>query len=64
MARRQISKADKGATAIEYALIAALIALSAFAAMQGVGARIIATLTLIADVFGVGVGGTGPSPGP
>ncbi len=54
----------RGATAIEYALIAALIALSAMAAMQGVGVRIIAIMSAIADAFGVGVGGTGLPPGP
>jgi pilus assembly protein Flp/PilA len=34
---RKIRKSEKGATAIEYGLIAALIAVAAITAMQGVG---------------------------
>ena len=34
---RKMLKNDKGATAIEYGLIAALIAVAAIAAMQGLG---------------------------
>ncbi|MEG8025358.1 Flp family type IVb pilin [Sphingomonas aurantiaca] len=34
---RKFSKNNKGATAIEYGLIAALIAVAAIAAMQGLG---------------------------
>jgi pilus assembly protein Flp/PilA len=51
---------DRGATAIEYALIAALIAVSSIAAMQGVGARIITTFMVVAEALGFGgVGGVG-----
>lgn len=59
---------DRGATAIEYALIAALIAISGIAAMQGVGARIITTFLIIAETLGFGavggVGGGAIPPGP
>ena len=37
MTLRKIFKDSKGATAIEYGLIAALIAVAAIAAMQGLG---------------------------
>ena len=37
---RTLSKDTKGATAIEYGLIAALIAVAAIAAMQGLGAQL------------------------
>jgi pilus assembly protein Flp/PilA len=57
---RRIQNEQTGATAIEYALLAALIAVSALASMQGVGARIIATFLIIADALGFGgVGGVG-----
>jgi pilus assembly protein Flp/PilA len=36
----KLIKNDKGATAIEYGLIAALIAVAAIAAMQGVGTKL------------------------
>jgi Flp pilus assembly pilin Flp len=55
---------ERGATAIEYGLIAALIAVSAIASFEGVGARIIAIMTSIADALdiGGGVGGGPPAP--
>jgi pilus assembly protein Flp/PilA len=36
---------EKGATAIEYGLIAALIAVAAIAAMQGLGSQLTSTFT-------------------
>ena len=36
----KLIKNDKGATAIEYGLIAALIAVAAIGALQGVGAKL------------------------
>ena len=41
---RKIFKDNKGATAIEYGLIAALIAVAAIAAMQGLGGSLNKTL--------------------
>ena len=40
---RKIFKDNKGATAIEYGLIAALIAVAAIAAMQGLGNQLTKT---------------------
>ena len=40
---RKLIKSSKGATAIEYGLIAALIAVAAIAAMQGLGTSIVTT---------------------
>jgi pilus assembly protein Flp/PilA len=42
---RKMLKDDKGATAIEYGLIAALIAVAAITAMQGLGTQLNDTLT-------------------
>jgi len=42
---RKIFKDKKGATAIEYGLIAALIAVAAIAAMQGLGTSLNTTFT-------------------
>lgn len=41
---RRLMKNDKGATAIEYTLIASLIAVAAIAAMQTVGGKVNNTL--------------------
>ena len=40
---------SKGATAIEYGLIAALIAVAAIAAMQSIGTKLENTFTNVAD---------------
>ena len=45
LAIRKFIKNSKGATAIEYGLIAALIAVAAIAAMQGLGTQLKATFT-------------------
>lgn len=42
---RKFLKSQKGATAIEYGLIAALIAVAAIAAMQSVGTSLTNTFT-------------------
>ena len=46
---RTFLKNSKGATAIEYGLIAALIAVAAIAAMQGVGNSVKKTFTNISS---------------
>ncbi len=42
-------KDESGATAIEYGLIAALIAVAAIAAMTTIGTRLAATFTAVSD---------------
>ncbi len=42
---RALRRDDRGATAIEYGLIAALIAVAAITAMQGLGTQLNSTLT-------------------
>ena len=44
---RKMLKDTKGATAIEYGLIAALIAVAAITAMQGLGTQLNTTLTTV-----------------
>jgi pilus assembly protein Flp/PilA len=46
---RRLMKSEKGATAIEYALIASLIAVAAIAAMTQVGGAISTRLTNVAQ---------------
>ena len=46
---RKIFKDKKGATAIEYGLIAALIAVAAITAMQGLGTSLNSTFTSISN---------------
>ncbi|MBI3197362.1 MAG: Flp family type IVb pilin [Rhodospirillales bacterium] len=46
---RRLMKNDKGATAIEYTLIAALIAVAAITAMSTVGGKITNTLTNVSN---------------
>ncbi|HEX8225533.1 MAG TPA: Flp family type IVb pilin [Allosphingosinicella sp.] len=46
---RKIRKSEKGATAIEYGLIAALIAVAAIAAMQNIGASLGTTFNTVAN---------------
>ena len=46
---RKILRAEKGATAIEYGLIAALIAVAAITAISGVGNQLNQTLTKSKD---------------
>jgi pilus assembly protein Flp/PilA len=49
---RKLIKNSKGATAIEYGLIAALIAVAAIAAMQGVGSSLNKTFTNVSTTLG------------
>ena len=46
---RKLIKDKKGATAIEYGLIAALIAVAAITAMQGIGTSLNATFTNVSN---------------
>lgn len=46
---RKFIKNNKGATAIEYGLIAALIAVAAIAAMQGLGNRLKTTFSNVSS---------------
>ena len=46
---RKIFKNEDGATAIEYGLIAALIAVAAIAAMQNIGSNLGETFNAVAD---------------
>jgi pilus assembly protein Flp/PilA len=49
---RKIIKSDKGATAIEYGLIAALIAVAAISAMRSVGSTLNTTFTNVSTQMG------------
>ncbi len=49
---------EDGATAIEYGLIAALIAVAAITAMQGLGTQLDTTFTEVSD----SMAGTAPAP--
>jgi pilus assembly protein Flp/PilA len=48
---RKLIKSSKGATAIEYGLIAALIAVAAIAAMQGVGTSLKTTFNNVSSAM-------------
>ena len=48
---RQLLKDKKGATAIEYGLIAALIAVAAITAMQGLGTSLNRTFTNVSTAM-------------
>ncbi|MFN3387701.1 MAG: Flp family type IVb pilin [Allosphingosinicella sp.] len=48
---RKMLKNEKGATAIEYGLIAALIAVAAIAAMQGLGTSLNSTFTNVSEAM-------------
>lgn len=47
----KLIKNEEGATAIEYGLIAALIAVAAIGAMQGVGDKLNTTFTNVSDAL-------------
>jgi len=49
---RKFRKNEKGATAIEYGLIAALIAVAAITAMQGVGTSLNKTFSNVSSKMG------------
>jgi len=48
---RQLGRNEKGATAIEYGLIAALIAVAAITAMQGLGTQLNTTFTNVSTAM-------------
>ena len=48
---RKLMRDEKGATAIEYGLIAALIAVAAITAMQGLGTQLNATFTNVSTAM-------------
>lgn len=50
---RKMLNNEKGATAIEYGLIAALIAVAAIAAMQNIGSNLGTTFNAVADNMAV-----------
>ena len=49
---KNLLRDEAGATAIEYGLIAALIAVAAIAAMQGLGEQLSTTFTTVSDKMG------------
>ena len=57
---RTFLKNSKGATAIEYGLIAALIAVAAIAAMQGLGTNLKNTFNNVSSNVKVGAATTTP----
>ena len=48
---RKLIRGEKGATAIEYGLIAALIAVAAITAMQGLGTQLNTTFTNVSTAM-------------
>lgn len=54
---KRFSRCDSGATAIEYGLIAALIALAALISIQMLGINLADTFTTLANVIGAALGG-------
>ena len=48
---RHLARSDRGATAIEYGLIAALIAVAAITAMQGLGSSLNTTFTNVSTAM-------------
>ncbi|GLK42492.1 MULTISPECIES: Flp family type IVb pilin [Novosphingobium] len=51
----KLRRNEKGATAIEYGLIAALIAVAAIAAMQGMGSQLVSTFSKTSSAMSKGV---------
>lgn len=60
---KKIFKNEDGATAIEYGLIAALIAVAAIGAMSALGTTLSDTFQDVDDSM-AGTGGTAPAPAP
>ncbi|MGQ0660265.1 Flp family type IVb pilin [Sphingosinicella sp.] len=48
---RRLTRSEQGATAIEYGLIAALIAVAAITAMQGLGSSLNSTFTNVSTAM-------------
>ena len=59
---KNLVRDEQGATAIEYGLIAALIAVAAIGAMSALGTQLDATFTEVSDTMSGG--GTTPAPAP
>ena len=55
----KLARDEQGATAIEYGLIAALIAVAAITAMSTLGDNLDATFTEVSDNLSTGSGGSG-----
>lgn len=55
----KLIKNEEGATAIEYGLIAALIAVAAIAAMSNIGTQLNGTFTTVGDCLTSAQAGTG-----
>ncbi|WP_404481653.1 Flp family type IVb pilin [Novosphingobium sp. BL-52-GroH] len=51
----KLRRNEKGATAIEYGLIAALIAVAAIAAMQGMGSQLMSTFDKTSSKMSEGI---------
>lgn len=67
MGKRVIYRDQRGATAIEYALIAALIAVAGIAAFQRTGDGVEATMTDVSEAMpepAAGAAGRSPAPTP
>lgn len=58
---RKLRRNEEGATAIEYGLIAALIAVAAIAAMQGLGSQLSNTFTKVKTEMQGSSGGSSSS---
>ena len=56
----KLIKNEKGATAIEYGLIAALIAVAAIGAMSAIGTKLSATFSSVATNLSTSSGTTAP----
>ncbi|MCH4892942.1 Flp family type IVb pilin [Sphingomonas sp. SFZ2018-12] len=61
---RAFLKNNKGATAIEYGLIAALIAVAAIAAMQGLGSSLTSTFENVSGTMTTATGAGGGAAAP
>lgn len=61
---RKMIRDNEGATAIEYGLIAALIAVAAIGAMTTLGTNLQTTFTTASDSLGTAGGGAAPAPAP
>lgn len=57
-----IRNKEKGATVIEYALIAALVSIAAIGAFSAVGGKVSETMNKVGDAMDTGGGGGGAAP--
>ncbi len=61
---KQLRRNEEGATAIEYGLIAALIAVAAITAMQGLGGELSDTFAAVDGELNTANSATAPAVGP